>query len=132
MPTRDHYMAVARQIAQYLDAFKLGFKTYKVAELDEMLKTVAGDGARASGGGDTSDQLENALLQRGFLLYPPIGDTDDGFVRVIRSNTIIGNVLNALRYPGADGDNTLAGLLVKMKSRRFADDLDPLDSGPQV
>jgi len=134
LPSRDNYMSVARQIADYLNAFGLGFKTYRVSELDDMVKAVAGPGARVTGGGDASEQLENALLQRGFLLFPPIGESEDGYVRVIRSNTIIGNLLNAFRYPGANGDTELARLLRALKSRHRPDDLTsaPEATDPQA
>lgn len=117
-------MTVARQVAEYLDAFGLAFKTYQVSELDRMIKAVAGDGARISSE-KQSQSFENLLMQRGFLCFPPIGDAinGDGYFRVIRANSIIANLLNAFRYPGADGDTQLAKLLTALRRRRNNDDM---------
>ena len=125
MPTRDHYMTVARQIADYLNAFRLAFKTYKVSELDEMMSAVAGAGSRISTETSAAD-FSNLLLERGFSIFPSITDTADGYVRVIRANSIVANLLSALRYPGADGDAELARLL-RTLTRRRADDLGGAD-----
>ena len=121
MPTKDHYMAVARQISDYLNSFGLAFKTYKVSDFDEMLKAVAGDGARVST--DTvSREFSALLLERGFLIFPPIDTSPDGFVRVFRSGTVIANLLGAFRYPGTNGDSQLASLLRTLGARKRPDD----------
>jgi len=123
MASRDHYMAVATQISSYMNAFRLAFKTYNVAEFDEMLKAVAGDGARSTGERTSSD-LEAALLQRGFVVFPTIASSEDGYVRVIRASSLINNLLNAFRYPGPNGDSELARLLRTVRRRQIDDDLD--------
>ena len=122
MTSKADYGKVALEIAKHLNAFRLAFKTYNVAELDEMIKAVAGEGARVST--DTSSQeFQNALLERGFLIFPPIQESEDGYIRVIRANSIVGNLLNAFRYVGPSGDEELAKLLTQLKSRRRPDDL---------
>lgn len=123
MTTRDQYMKVARQIADHLNAFRLAFKTYQVAEFDAMIKATAGESARVSGKGDTSEQLRTALLERGFTIFPAIEDAEDGYVRVIRTNSLVGSLLNAFRYVGPNGDTELAALLNAIKRRNRADDL---------
>jgi hypothetical protein len=123
MTTRDQYMKVARQIADHLNAFRLAFKTYQVAEFDAMIKAVAGESARASGKGDTSDQLTMALLERGFTIFPPIAESEDGYVRVIRTNSLVGSLLNAFRYVGSSGDTELATIINSIKRRNRPDDL---------
>lgn len=121
MPTRDDYMNVARQIAKYFDSFGLAFKTYKVSDLDDMIRAVAGEGARIST--DTSSRDFTSLLQeRGFTIFPPVDSSPDGYVRVFRTDTVIANILTAFRYPGANGDEQLASLLVALKRRRRPDD----------
>jgi hypothetical protein len=121
MPTRDHYMTVARQIADYLNSFGLAFKTYKISEFDDMIRAVAGEGARVST--DTAARDFTSLLQeRGFVIFPSIDASPDGYVRVFRSNTVIANILSAFRYPGPNGDAQLAGLLRTLQSRRRPDD----------
>lgn len=122
MTTRDHYMQVARQIANHMNAFRLAFKTYQVNEFNEMIRAVAGDGSRVSGE-DTSEQLRMALLERGFTIFPAIVDAEDGYVRVIRTNSIVGSLLNAFRYVGPNGDEELARLLNTIKRRTRPDDL---------
>lgn len=123
MASRDDYMTVAKQIAQHMNAFRLAFKSYNVSQLDDMIQVVAGSGSRVSGD-ETSEQLRTALLDRGFIIYPAIRDAEDGYFRVYRTNSIVGNLLNAFRYVGANGDEELARLLNKLKQRPRPDDLD--------
>lgn len=121
MATKSDYGKVASQIAQHLNAFRLAFKAYNVSEFDGMIKAVAGTGARVSTD-DAAKEFQMALLERGFVIFPSIQDSEDGYIRVIRSNSIVGNLLNAFKYVGASGDDDLARLLTKLKSRRSADD----------
>ncbi|MEN9848370.1 MAG: hypothetical protein RL368_1110 [Pseudomonadota bacterium] len=125
MPANDDYMKVAHEIAQYLNSFGLAFKTYKVDQLDDMMTAVAGTGARLSTE-STSSKFTQFLLERGFTIYPTIMDAKggDGYVRVIRGNSIVANLLNALRYPGSNGDSQLANLLTTLYSRRNPDNLN--------
>lgn len=120
MATRADYGSVAQQIASHLNAFRLAFKTYQTSDFEKMLKVTAGDGARLSGG-DTNKQLETALLERGFRIYPAINDSSDGYVRVIRTNSIVGNLLNAFLYVGSSGDENLASLLINLKRKHQID-----------
>jgi hypothetical protein len=106
-----------------MNAFRLAFKTYNVSEFNEMIKVVAGGGGRVTGA-DTSEQLRQALLEGGFVIFPAIADAEDGYVRVIRANSIVGNLLNAFRYVGQNGDEELAKLLSILKRRTRPDDLD--------
>ncbi len=122
MPTRDHYMTVAQQISSYLNAFGLAFKTYNLTQLDEMVSAVAGPGARVSSQ-ETAEKFQQVLLERGFVIFPAIADAEDGYVRIIRANTIVGNLLNAFRYVGPNGDQELAHLLTALKRRHRPDDL---------
>lgn len=121
MPSRDDYMNVAKQIASHLNAFGMAFKSYNVTEFNEMLAAVAGSGARVTSG-DSAMQIKTCLLERGFTIFPDIADADDGYVRVIRTNTIVGSLLNAFRYVGPNGDTELAGLLNALKRRSRPDD----------
>ena len=121
-------MKLARQLSDYLNSFQLAFKSYNVSQLDEMMATIAGPGARVSGD-ETSNHLKTCLLERGFTVFPDITDADDGYIRIIRANSIVGSLLNAFRYVGPNGDQELAGLLTQLKRRRRPDDLD---SGQQT
>ena len=122
MASKSDYGKVASEIAKHLNAFRLAFKTYNVADLDSMIKAIAGEGARVSTD-KSAREFQNALLERGFLIFPSIQESEDGFVRVIRANSIVGNLLNAFRYVGPSGDEELATLLIQLKSRRRVDDL---------
>ncbi len=123
MASRDDYMAVARQIASHMNAFRLAFKSYNVTQLNEMIQAVAGSGSKVTGD-ERSEQLRTALLERGFTIYPEISAAEDGYFRVIRANSVVGNLLNAFKYVGANGDEELAKLLNDLKRRRRPDDLD--------
>jgi len=122
-------MAVARQVSEYLNAFGLAFKTYKISDLDGMIKAVAGEGARISTE-KTADEFEKFLLERGFLVFPAIADNQDGVIRVIRANSITANLLSAFRYPGQYGDGELARLLKALQNRR-RDDMSQPESGAE-
>jgi hypothetical protein len=122
MTTRADYGRVASEIARHLNAFRLAFKTYNISEFDGMIKSVAGEGARIRGD-ETAKEFQIALLERGFTIYPSIQDAEDGYVRVIRTNSIIGNLLNAFQYVGPSGDDDLAHLITSIKSRKRLDDM---------
>lgn len=128
MTTRDNHMAVARQIANHMNAFRLAFKTYAIADLDVMIREVAGDGARVSTGG-ASETFQSCLQERGFVIFPPIHENQEGYVRIFRASSIIGNLLSAFRYPGPDGDSELARLLTGIQRRSRPDDLGETDAG---
>jgi hypothetical protein len=119
-------MKVAKQIADYMNAFHLAFKTYKVSDFDEMIKAVAGGGARVSTEA-SAKEFSSILQERGFLIFPAIHDSDDGYVRVFRANSVIANLLSAFRYPGPDGDEQLAHLLRTLQVRRRPDDFTAAD-----
>ena len=127
MASRADYMKVARQIADYMNAFHLAFKTYKVSDFDAMIKVVAGGGARISTGKNSVD-FTVMLQECGFIIFPSISDSSDGYVRVLRAGSVIANLLNAFRYPGSDGDAQLAALLTTLQHRRRPDDFDVLPS----
>ncbi len=124
MASKADYMKAAKQIADHMNAFKLAFKTYKVSDFDDMIKAICGAGARVST--STTSQEFTALLQeRGFIIYPALSESPDGFVRVYRANSVIASLLSALRYPGEDGDSQLASLLRTLQVRRRPDDFSP-------
>lgn len=50
-----------------------------------------------SPGGGTTDQFKTCMLERGFVIHPEIVDAQDGYVRIICSNSIVGNLLNAFK-----------------------------------
>jgi len=116
-------MQLARQITNYMNAFRLAFKTYGIKELDEMMRNVAGEGARVSTA-DAASQFETCMLERGFVVFPSIADNNEGYVRIYRAASLIGNLLSAFRYPGPNGDNELAHLLITLQQKKRHDDLD--------
>lgn len=113
-------MAVARDIANYMNAWRLAFKSYSTSELDSMMKTIAGEGARVSTAA-AAESFEGCLQERGFVIFPSIKDTQEGYVRIYRASSKIGNLLSAFRYPGPNGDNELAGLLGSLSRSRRPD-----------
>lgn len=117
MTTRDQYNACAAQVADYLNAFGLAFKTYTLADLDKMIGAIAGEGARVSTKA-TGEEFESAMLERGLLCYPKICDARDSHVRIYRSGTLVANLLQTFRYPGPKGDADLATLLRTLRKRR--------------
>ena len=115
MPSKDDYRKVAIQIKRDLDSYRLAFKTFNLAEISRKLKDIAGDGAHNKGE-DTFGELESAFLQEGLLIFPsPVRAEEDGYVRVIRSGSVLASILNALRFPGEGSDDELADMLGKIK-----------------
>jgi hypothetical protein len=80
MASRDDYMKVARQIAEYCNSFRLAFKTYQISEFDAMMKAIAGEGGRVSSG-DNAELLQAVLLERGFMVFPSINESENGYSR---------------------------------------------------
>lgn len=124
-------MTVPRRIADYLNSFHLAFKTYKVSDFDDMIRTVAGEGARISTE-SSAQQFTSLLQERGFVIFPPIETSPDGYVRVYCANSVIANLLTAFRYPGPNGDEQLAVLLCSLKARRRPDDFSPEVGVPEA
>ena len=119
MAKKSDYGQVASEIAKYLNSFGLAFKTYNISEFDSMIKAVAGDGARIDKNSESNaTDFQNALLERGFTIFPEITEAEDGSVRVIRTHSIVNNLLNAFKYVGARGDEDLARLLSELKKYR--------------
>jgi hypothetical protein len=121
MPSSDQLIEVATQIAKFMNAFGLAFKTYNISEFDEMIQAVAGEGQRITSHG-TAEQFTTMLVDRGFVIFPGIGSATDGYVRVIRAGSLVSNLLTAFRYPGPNGDAELARLLRALRARRVAGD----------
>lgn len=117
MPSKDHYTRVAKELSKFLNENRLAFKTYRISELDQMIKDVAGDGARVSTDG-AAEEFESVMLQRGLLCFPRIQDAEDGYVRVYRAGSLVANLLQAFMYPGQASDADLATLLRTLRSRR--------------
>ena len=91
-----------------MNSFGLAFKTYKVDDFDGKIKVVAGGGARISSPKSASE-FSGILQERGFLIFPSIDESSDGYVRVFRANSVIASLLSAFRYPGSDGDGQRGG-----------------------
>lgn len=118
MATKDQFRTVAKNVRRELDTAHQAFKTYNVRDLQRMVKDVAGESANVKGDSFAED-LEEALLHEGLLAFPAISDKivrdDEGFTRIIRSGSLLGGILNALRFPGPGSDQDLAQLLGRIK-----------------
>lgn len=127
MASRDDYTAVAQEIANYFNAFRLAFKTYQIDDLDRMIKAKAGEGARLSTA-TVAEEFEMILLKRGFLCFPSLADAKDdggGYVRIFRTGTAAANILQAFLNPGPTGDQSLSGLLRRLYAPRAAENDEP-------
>lgn len=130
MASKDDYNSIAQEIANFMNAYRLAFRTYHVDDLDNMMTLKAGSGARLSTK-TNAEEFETVLLRRGFRCYPPVStakDGGDGYVRIYRTNTAVANILEAFLNPGQNGDQALRGLLRRLWSNR-PDERDELDEG---
>jgi len=115
MTKLDDYRAVAQAIKRELDSYRLAFKTLQAKDVMERLRE-RGENVHTKGK-DVSEKLETALLQEGLITFPSLQDAteSDGYVRIVRSGTVLAGILNALRFPGEGSDEELSLLLGKVK-----------------
>lgn len=114
MASKDTYSAFAKKIVKELNENKLAFKTYNVEELNKRLGEEGGSGSRLNTAA-TAKEFSLILMELGFVIYPSIDNTLDGYVRIYRAASLIGNILQSIKYPGPDGDEYLSKLLTQVK-----------------
>lgn len=116
MANKDDFRIVAKGVKVELDSYRMAFKTFLLQDITKRLQLTAGSGAQIKGA-DTFEKLEMAFLQEGLLLFPAPAEAEeeDGYIRVIRSGSVLASILNSLRFPGEGSDDELAIMLGKIK-----------------
>jgi hypothetical protein len=118
--TYNHYLAVSSMIAQMMNDSRLAFKTFSLAELDEIVSNVTGEQIKLSNESLDPEKFEDTLRDVGFICHPEILDAidQDGQVRVYRAGSIVSSLLTAVQHPGNNTDATLASLLIQLNKLR--------------
>ena len=62
--------------------------------------------------------MTECLSEMGLTVFPALGQVpDDGYIRVIRSGSLLGNILVNLQTPGPGSDADIAALITRIKRR---------------
>lgn len=115
MPTREHLIAVARQLKTRLNG--KAFLTVPRRDVTELLRDVSGE--------DTTriksvigENLDQALLERGVRSFPRFADTSTSdMIRLFHADTVAPNLLDLFLYPSPQTDHELAEVLTKVKGK---------------
>jgi len=121
MAARDKYLSVAKGLKREMDSARAAFKSLNVADLQDRAKEVdpglhvqRGEGARV---------MTECLREMGLTVFPPLENApQDGYVRIIRSGSLLANILVNLQTPGPGSDMDLAVMLNAIKRRDLAQD----------
>ena len=118
MPTRDHYLALAKQIKRELDEKKLAFKSFERMDLTNRLRKVSTEpNTRIKTAGMGKD-IENVFAEQGLRLFPKLSETTTGdVVRVWRAGTVAAEMLDLIVTAGRISDRKLADMANKIKGR---------------
>lgn len=117
MAAKDKYLTIAKSLKRELDAARAGFKSINVNELQERAKEIGGDGMHVMKD-EGAKTLTECLRDMGLSVYPPLESAPpDGFVRVIRSGSLLATILTNLQIPGVGSDADLGALLNRIKRR---------------
>lgn len=121
MAARDKYLTVAKVLMREMNCARAAFKSLNVAELQERATEVdpgmhveRDEGARV---------MTDCLREMGLTVFPPLENApQDGYVRIIRSGSVLANILVNLQTPGPGSDQDLALMLNALKRRDLAQD----------
>ena len=117
MAAKDTYLTIAKSLKREMDSARAGFKSINVVELQERAKEAGGAGMHVIKD-DGAKLLTECLADMGLTVFPPLVDApEDGYVRIIRSGSLLGTVLVNLQTPGLGSDSDLAALLNRIKRR---------------
>lgn len=117
MAAKDKYLTIAKNLRRELDSARAGFKSLNVADLQERAREIGGDGMHV-----TKDEgaklMSECLREMGLTVYPTLDLVpQDGFVRLIRTGSILGTILANLQTPGPGSDADLGALINQLKRR---------------
>ncbi len=115
MPTRQHYIVVARQLRERLNG--KAFLTVPRMEITQAVRDVSGEDTTRIKSVIAAD-LERALLEQGIRCYPSLAETSTVHtVRLFHTPSVLGNLVDLLVYPSIQTDKDLAEMLTKIKGK---------------
>jgi|GEM_PF-2043047 len=124
MAAKDRFLTVAKNLKRELDSARAGFKSINIAELQERATEVGGEGMHVTRD-EGARTLTECLRDMGLTVFPALeAAPDDGYVRVIRSGSLLATILANLQTPGTGSDSDLGLLLNRIKRRDLIDDTE--------
>lgn len=111
MVAQDDYHKLATSIAKDMDHAGHAYTTKTRLEIATLLRNVTNQ-PRGKIGRNVADAIEAALQEKGLRVFPHINDTGpNDAVRIIRSASMINDILNAFLHPSTTTDKKLADLI---------------------
>lgn len=115
MPRYADYVAVAQRLEESLE--HKAFMTISRKEVTNILREVSGE-PRTRIKTLIAHDLTEALGEHGLSFYPTLGDTDTrDNVRLFRTASVIGNIVNIIVHPTPETDAELGAALKKIKGQ---------------
>lgn len=117
MPGKDKYLSVAKALKREMDNASFQFKSMNIAELEERATEIGGPGMHVTK--DEGAKLMTGCLQDvGLTIFPLLENApEDGYVRIMRSGSLLATILVNLQTPGPGSDEDLAVLINRIKRR---------------
>lgn len=118
MPSRNHYLTLAKQVRDDLDSKHLAFRSYPRREITEKLRKISGEPTTRIKQAGMAKEIEDVFRDQGLRVYPRLSETEtNDDVRVWRAGTLAAEVLDLILYPGEGSDRELAGITQKVKGK---------------
>jgi len=118
MPSRNHYLTLAKQVREDLDSKHLAFRSYRRREITDRLRKISGEPTTRIKQAGMAKEIEDVFRDQGLRVYPRLSETGtDDDVRVWRAGTLAAEVLDLILYPGEGSDKELAGITQKVKGK---------------
>jgi hypothetical protein len=115
---RDDYLSFAKRIKSEMDFHQQSFKSYEWPVFVGTAKTAGITEDELSSEEAGLHSLRTAFQDLGLKFFPePKLAQLDGYVRVIRSGSLLGAIVSNLETPGPGSDRDLARLLNELKRR---------------
>ncbi|MFX1787201.1 hypothetical protein GS491_26155 [Rhodococcus hoagii] len=118
MVTRTHLTAVARRLKKELNG--KAFMTIERSTLTTYLREESGEPTTRLRTGKTgvAADLTDALIAQGVLVYPALVEAGKcDAVRLYRSGTVVGRLIDTIVYPDPGSDAELGDVLTKIKGK---------------
>ena len=112
MPTRDHYVALAKKIKGELDEKGLTFKSYRRVSLTNRLRKLSGEpNTRIKKAGIGKD-METVFGEQGLRIFPKLSETTTGdVVRIWGTGSVAAELLDLILNPSPRSDKKLGDII---------------------
>lgn len=113
MPSRNHYVLVARKLKERLNG--LAFVTISRRDITDILREVSGEPTTRIKS-TIARELSQVMLEQALRTYPSIEETEmTDTIRVFRSGSVFGNLVDLIVHPSTDTDADVGRMLRQVK-----------------